>query len=96
MSDDSKYRLSQDDVLARGPALLDYLASPATAPFFWKKAWEFLFELQIDLETAMRENDINREKLYVGGIRATGNMVKGVLDTYKLYGILNEENDESS
>lgn len=79
---DDKYRLSQDDILARGPQLLDQLLIekeqhlPIT---FYRKAWEFLFELRIDLDVAMTEKNIERQKLYLTAITAVSNMVKSIL-----------------
>lgn len=89
MSDDSKYKLERDEILKRGPIMLDNLLQPSRDSIFWREAWAFVFELQIDLETAMAEKDDERIQLYINAIKATGNMVKGVMDTYKLYEMLN-------
>lgn len=95
MSDD-RYRLSKDDILARGPKLLNSIAESDSDSSFWRDSWAFIFELRIDLETAMVNEDKERELLYLNGIKATSNMVKSILEIYQLSQIVSDRPNGSS
>jgi hypothetical protein len=96
MSNDEKYRYNKEDILAKGPELLDLIYSNNSDSVFWREAWAFIFELRVDLEAAMDANDKERQLLYLNGIKATSNMVKNVHEIFQLSQIITEKPNESS
>jgi hypothetical protein len=90
------YRLEQIDILKRGHDLVfEYVAKGNYADFY-KEAWNFVFELEIDIQTAQQLDDTNQLALYTKALHALSNLVEGIIARHDREIIMEEFNNGSS
>jgi hypothetical protein len=90
------YRLEQIDILKKGHDLVfEYVAKSDYAGFY-KEAWIFVFELEIDIRTAKELGDVNKLTLYTKALHALSNLVEGIISRHDREIIMEEFNNGPS
>lgn len=87
------YRLEKEDILKLGFGLIEH-AERKDFLAFYKGAWSFIFEVKIDLNTAIESKDQEREILYTNSIAATSNLVERIIQLDDVYTILDQMDQE--
>lgn len=86
------YRLEQDVIISRARQLVERYAKVADFENFYKEAWNFLFEIRIDLKTATELRDNTRITLYTTSITALLDLVAGIISKHNKHLIEEEFN----
>ena len=76
------YRLEQADILKRGQVLVFEYVSKGDYAGFYKEAWNFVFELEIDIQTAKQLDDQPQLELYKNALRAISNLVESIISRH--------------